>query len=138
MRRRGICALGVAVMLAGLVMPFLTGCGGEADPFVGTWQLASGTQPEAPTIIAKKQDGYSVAWFNPVKQELATLPATFTRQGNKLAGTFSDGSNKVTWGYIYLPQSGHLNESSTGFLGLPATSRELSRVSDSTEYPSGQ
>ena len=111
-----------SALLAMIVVSVLGGCGGSADPFVGTWQMKG--RVAVKMVITKKNDDYWAVlsgYGSPAEQ-------AFTRHGNQLVSQPSPLSSQ-TITVDFDPQSGHLH------YGRPVVDYDFSKVSDSTAVP---
>jgi len=84
---RDIAKVVIGVLIVGIVLAPLTGCGHTKDPFVGTWWM--GTQGPK-LVIAKGPDGYKATLVFAVGR----APMTLTRHGNELSGQFNSTTGK--------------------------------------------
>ncbi len=113
--------LGTA-LLATIVVPVLVGCGGSADPFVGTWQMKGHLAIKL--VVTKKDNVYWAVlsgYGSPAEQ-------AFSRHGNQLVSQSSPlASQTITVDLD--PQSGHLH------YGRPVVDYDFTKVSDSTAVP---
>ena len=130
--RTGAAGLVVAVLsvVAVNVAVLASGCGATAasDPFAGSWS-ASGKAP-ADAVISQTSNGYRVAV---VVDGRAASTLSFERRGDRLEATVSvKGASPSSWSIVVERRDGsdRLSWTESG------ETVQLSRVSDSTAFPS--
>ena len=146
----GQAALRVVTVAVVLLVALLIGCGGDDDPFVGTWRATGADSQSGSYVIAKTEAGYTATAVIPGLTEAdgvtpKTLAVALTRQGDVLTSPDAERLG-LTLEVTYHPESGRLSVFSGGALGPPGSSmddlesrtQEYERSSDSTEVPSAQ
>jgi len=146
----GQAALRVVTVAVALLVATLVGCGGDDDPFIGTWRAAGADSAGDSYVIAKTEAGYTATHVLPGETEAdgvtpKTLTLELTRRGDKLTSQAAETLG-LTIEFSHLPESGRLSVFSGGALGPPGSlmddpegrTFEYERTSDSTEVPSAQ
>jgi hypothetical protein len=129
-RSTGAAGLVVAILSAVGVAMLAAGCGAApaSDPFTGSWSMSGQSPPAA--VISRSPDGYRAA-FVVYGRTLSTL--SFKRHGDRLEATIKvKGASPYSWSIVVERRAG----SDRLFWTESGTTVQLSRVSDSTAFPS--